>query len=63
MRLIRGKFDSLWKFDLVADARGKSILRRGYFMTPMHYARKVRGGLVTVDHLRHQPWTGWQKSA
>lgn len=53
MRLIRGKFDSAWKF----DAQG--ILRHGYFETPLHYARRMRGGLAVIEHLRQQPWTGW----
>ena len=53
-KMIRGKYDSLWKFDT------KRQLRRGKFATAMQYACRVKGGVVAIQHIRNQPWETWQ---
>lgn len=61
-RLIRGKFDSLWKWEHQINPRGldRRIRRRkGTFDTAMNYARKVRGGVAAIQHIRRQPWETW----
>lgn len=60
-RLIRGKFDSMWKYgwDFKADRVGK-IKVQGHFMTPMDYARRCKGGIRMIEHARCQPWETWK---
>jgi hypothetical protein len=56
-RWIRGKYDSLWKRN---PSTGR--LDRGTFSTAMDHARKVRGGIGAIQHIRNQPWESWQKN-
>ena len=60
-RLIRGKFDSRWKF--VYDERAgriSKIREVGYFMTAMAYARYTQGGVKMIEHVRHKPHDTWR---
>lgn len=60
-RLIRGKFDSQYKF--IWDERANRISRvreRGYFMTAMAYARFTQGDVKMIEHVRHKPWDTWR---
>ena len=60
-RLIRGKFDSLYKF--VWDRRANRVSKQkvqGHFMTPMDYARRNKGGMGLLEHARRQPWETWK---
>ncbi len=56
-RMICGKYDSLWKWD---NRPGRKTRRQGHFDTAMNYARKVRGGVAAIQHIRNQPWETWQ---
>ena len=59
-RLIRGKFDSLWKREFnVRTGRFTGRLEKGTFDTAMNYARRVRGGVAAIQHIRNQPWETW----
>lgn len=60
-RLIRGKFDSLYKFswDFKADRVGKQKVQ-GHYMTAMDYARRNKGGMGLLEHARRQPWETWK---
>jgi hypothetical protein len=59
-RLIRGKYDSQWKLDWNLDT-DRQIRRKykGHFDSAMNYARKTRGGIKMIQHIRTQPWTTW----
>jgi hypothetical protein len=62
-KMIRGKYDSLWKWDCRLNPQGlaRRIRRvRGKFATAMDYARQVRGGVAAIQHIRRQPWETWQ---
>jgi len=55
-KMIRGKYDSLWKFENGVSGR----LIRGKFATAMEYARRTGGGVAAIQHARNQPWETWQ---
>lgn len=61
-KLIRGKFDSRFKFEF-DEKRMKTSTRKvqGYFMTPMHYACYTKGGVRMIEHIRKQPWETWRE--
>ena len=60
-RLIRGKFDSRWKFTYNERAgRVSKIREEGYFMTAMGYARHTQGGVKMIEHVRVKPWDTWR---
>lgn len=61
MKMIRGKYDSQFKF--IFDGRRNKITRileRGTFDTAMNYACRVRGGMKAIDYIRRQPWESWR---
>lgn len=59
--MIRGKYDSLWKRKYnVRAGRTTNQLERGVFDTAMNYARRHRGGLAAIEHIRGQPWESWK---
>ena len=60
-RLIRGKFDSQWKFDynLKTDELTNRKIR-GRFMTAMQYACYTKGGMIMIDSVRTRPWNTWK---
>ena len=61
-RLIRGKFDSRWKFRYDERANRTSKVRDvGYFMTAMAYARYTQGGVRMIQHIRNRPWDTWRE--
>lgn len=61
MRMIRGKYDSIWKREYNARTmKFTGKLERGTFDTAMNYARKVQGGIKAIEHARCQPWETWQ---
>jgi len=59
-KMIRGKYDSLWKWKLnpVGLAR-KTHRQRGKFATAMQYACRVKGGVKAIQYIRNQPWETW----
>lgn len=60
-RMIRGKYDSLWKQVYnVRTGKFTGRLERGTFDTAMNYARRTRGGIGAIEHIRNQPWETWQ---
>ena len=62
-RMICGKYDALWKWKYQLNPRGldrKVRLQRGKFATAMDYARRVRGGVAAIQHIRAQPWETWE---
>lgn len=60
-RLIRGKYDSRWKFTYNERAgRVSKIREEGYFMTAMDYARHTQGGVKMIEHVRVKPWDTWR---
>ncbi len=62
-KMIRGKYDSLWKWNYRINPRGldrRTHRVRGKFVTAMDYARQVRGGVAAIQHIRQQPWETWQ---
>lgn len=60
-RMICGKYDSLWKRELnERTMRFTGRLERGVFDTAMNYARRVRGGIAAIEHIRNQPWETWR---
>lgn len=60
-RLIRGKFDSRWKFGWDERAnRTSKVLTQGYFMGAMAYARYTQGGVKMIEHVRTRPWDTWR---
>lgn len=59
-RMIRGKYDSLWKREFnVRTGKFTQRLQRGKFATAMQYACEVRGGVAAIQHIRTQPWETW----
>ena len=60
-KLIRGKFDSHWKFDFNLKT-GERINRkmRGHFMTAMQYACYTKGGMIMIEGVRSRPWNTWK---
>ncbi len=61
-KMIRGKYDSLWKWDHRLNPQGldRRVRRvRGKFATAMDHARKNRGGVKLIQHIRNQPWETW----
>ena len=60
-RLIRGKYDSRWKFCWDDRAfRTSKVRTLGYFMTAMDYARHTQGGVKMIQHVRHKPHDTWR---
>jgi hypothetical protein len=60
-KMIRGKYDSLWKQEFnVSTAKFTGRLKKGFFDTAMNYARKNKGGVVAIRHIRNQPWESWR---
>lgn len=60
-RLIRGKFDSRWKFGWDERAgRTSKVLEQGYFMTAMAYAHHTQGGVKMIAAVRGRPWDTWR---
>ncbi len=62
-KMIRGKYDSLWKWEYQFNPRGldrKIRRQRGKFATAMQYACQVKGGVAAIQHIRNQPWETWQ---
>lgn len=62
-KMIRGKYDSLWKCEYQFNPHGldrKTRLQRGKFATAMQYACRVKGGVAAIQHIRNQPWETWQ---
>ena len=65
MRMICGKYDSLWKWDYQLNPHSglhRTRRRRGHFDTAMNYARKNKGGVALIQHARNQPWETWVPS-
>lgn len=63
-RMIRGKYDSLWKWEYQIRPWGldrKIRLRRGCFDTAMNWACRHRGGIKSIQHARNQPWETWRQ--
>ena len=59
-KLIRGKFDSQYKF--IFDERCMKTTSRkqlGYFTSAMDYACRTKGGMRAIAHAIHQPWETW----
>ena len=62
MRMIRGKYDSLWKREFnTRTLKFTGRLERGTFATAMDYARRHKGGVALIQHVRNQPWETWRK--
>ena len=58
--MIRGKYDSLWKYDWnLKTNRPLRSKRRGHFMTAMDYACSIKGGIRAIESARRQPWATW----
>lgn len=61
MRMICGKYDSLWKQEFnTRTMKRTGRLERGTFTTAMEYARRVKGGVRAIEHARRQPWETWK---
>jgi len=61
MRMICGKYDSLWKKEYnVRTGKFTGRLERGTFATAMDYARRVKGGMGAIEYARYQPWETWK---
>ncbi len=60
-KMIRGKYDSQFKYEYNTQTMKRTgRLQRGTFDTAMNYARRVKGGVAAIQHIRNQPWTTWQ---
>jgi hypothetical protein len=61
MKMIRGKYDSIWKQGYNArTGRFTGRLERGAFDTAMNYACKNKGGIQSIQLVRARPWITWR---
>lgn len=62
-KMINGKYDSLWKKEFDAKTfKSTGRLKKGFFDTAMNYARKHKGGVAAIQHIRNQPWESWRSA-